>query len=132
MIPDEDLLEFLPVGDGPGRAEQVGDLHGGQVPAGLEQFDAGIREGPDELTPPGPGSSRQGLARLDDDDVRPVHREVMPGEAVPPADDPREWLGLVGSRTVRQGEAQRDDGQIPHGPSAVRVLDCQGFTLLIT
>ena len=51
--------------------------------------------------------------RLDDDDVRPVHLEVVPCEALPPADGTGERLGPGGLDCRRQDRVK---------PRAVRIF----------
>jgi hypothetical protein len=83
IVLDQHVVELLPLGHRLGSAEEVRDAHVGQVPAGLEQVDVGVGEGPEELAAPGPGPPWQGLGWLDNQHIDTVHFEVMTVEAVP-------------------------------------------------
>src|SRR4051812_12214776 len=83
------------------------------MPAVLDQLDVGVRECPEELTPPHPGTTGQRFLWFNDDSVRTAHLKVVADKPAPLADFPQKRLRLLSHGGCSQDE--QDSGS--HGGS---------------
>ena len=120
MVPDQHIVELLPVFHRLRRAEQIGDPDVGQVPARLEQFDVGIREGPEELAPPGPGATGQRLLGSTTITFAPSTRKSCRTKPSQRLSTPGNGFGAsAGATAIKGSEIMCNGGDhrgIPSGP----------------